>query len=333
MNKIKYSFIVLLTALSIISCSKKDDDETGTVTLKPYDEQYAIDIANIEEYLKTNYVSVDGDYNVSFGKIADDPTQVSIWSYLNNDGFPKLIARPVHIHDVNYVLYYLVIREGEGERPMNVDGVLSAYSGSYLTSTTTDNVLTQTTTVFETVQHPNAFLNLFNVIRGWKEIFPQFKTGTYTENDNGTITYDNYGVGVMFVPSGLAYYTGSGSIPAYSPLIFSFKLYELQRLDHEIRYVNGVAIADPDGVLSMYEDLDGDGYVWLNSELNDPDGDNPDDFDKDGVPDFLDTDDDGDNYTTKLEIKNPVTGEPYPYDQIPSCDSGKKIYLDPTCHP
>ncbi|MBK0371310.1 FKBP-type peptidyl-prolyl cis-trans isomerase [Flavobacterium agrisoli] len=332
MNKIKYSFIVIITVLSIISCSKKDDDEVVVTPTKPYDEQYAIDSANIEEYLKTNYITVDADYNVTFSKITDPATQPSIWSYQENTGFPKLLYREVQVHEIVYKLYYLVIREGVGENPMNVDGVLASYSGDYLTSTTTDNVLTQTTTHFETVLYPNSFMDLYGTIRGWKEVFPQFKAGNYVSNEDGTVSYDNYGVGAMFIPSGLGYYTGNGGIPAYTPLIFSFKLYSISRMDHEYSILNQTVVPDPDGVLSMHEDIDGDGYVWTASELNEGVV-NPDDTDGDGVPDFLDKDDDGDNYTTKLEIKNPATGEPYPFDQIPTCDSGKKNYLDATCHP
>lgn len=61
---------------------------------------------------------------------------------------------------------------------------------------------------------------------------------------------------------------------------------------------------------------------------------NPDDTDGDGIPDFADKDDDGDGHTTKLEIRNPVTGLPFPFEDIPTCGiSGKKNYLDETCHP
>jgi hypothetical protein len=39
--------------------------------------------------------------------------------------------------------------------------------------------------------------------------------------------------GVMFIPSRLAYYSGSGSIPTYVPLIFKFKLFAISRLDQD----------------------------------------------------------------------------------------------------
>jgi hypothetical protein len=41
--------------------------------------------------------------------------------------------------------------------------------------------------------------------------------------------------------------------------------------------------------------------------------DNPDDTDKDGIPNYYaDVDDDGDSYGTKIEINNPATGLSYP---------------------
>jgi hypothetical protein len=65
---------------------------------------------------------------------------------------------------------------------------------------------------------------------------------------------------------------------------------------------------------------------------------NPDDTDKDGVPDFLDIDDDGDKYNTKLEITNSATGLVYPFALIPDCSGNFtdpariKKQLDKACH-
>jgi hypothetical protein len=125
----------------------------------------------------------------------------------------------------------------------------------------------------------------------------------------------------MFVPSGLAYYrSGSGSIPSYSPLIFSVKLYKIQRVDN-----------DADGILSFQEDLDQDGYLYtLSTGVA-----NPDDTDGDGIPDYLDKDDDGDQFLTSYEIKNLSTNTAYSFENIPTCGSngnGKKRHLDPSCH-
>lgn len=336
MNKVTFYFILSITTLLLSSCSKNDTN-TDIVPPVAYSVQYPIDIEMIETYLKTNYITVTNapgqttDQDVVITKITDANTQPSIYSYLNAPTYPKLLIRPVSIHNVVYDLYYLVLRPGTGESPCNVDGVLASYRGDYLyrTASTATPASELTATKFEESVYPQTYFSLFTTITGWSEIFPQFKSGTHSANSDGTITYSDFGAGVMFIPSGLAYYnSSSGAIPAYSPLVFSFKLYDIQRLDQ-----------DADGIPSYLEDKNGDGYVrsYVNTisypttpldEIR-----YEDDTDKDGIPDFLDVDDDGDNYSTKLEIKNAATGLPYPFAQIPTCTSGKKNYLDASCHP
>ncbi|MBP2282803.1 hypothetical protein H4V97_001121 [Flavobacterium sp. CG_23.5] len=324
MNKFKYYFILLITTLSLFSCSKND---TATVEpLRDYAIQNTSDMTVIEEYLNTNYITVTNnpgapdDQDVVFTKIPVGGSQPSVMSYKNNTGFPKLLSKDVVLNNITYNLYYLVLREGVGESPCNVDGVLASYKGNFLEQISTSGVTTLTTTQFEEVKYPQQMLSLFSTIVGWGETFPQFKTGDKPIlNADGTVSFTNFGAGVMFIPSGLAYYaSGSGTIPAYVPLVFSFKLYEIQRLDQ-----------DGDGIPSYLEDINGDRYVRaLATGVV-----NPDDTDGDGIANFVDVDDDGDNYTTKLEIKNPATGIAYPFASIPTCTSGKKNYLDPTCHP
>ena len=82
------------------------------------------------------------------------------------------------------------------------------------------------------------------------------------------------------MPSALGYYSSiSNSIPAYSPLIFSVNLHRVNQSDH-----------DRDGILSIHEDIDGDG-----NPLND-------DTDGDGLPNMNDFDDDGDGVPTLDEL-------------------------------
>jgi hypothetical protein len=96
----------------------------------------------------------------------------------------------------------------------------------------------------------------------------------------------------MFLPSGLAYYNQmpSSLIPPYSPLVFSFKLKSQKSRDH-----------DGDGILSINE---------VNPTIPNQKPKNYD-SDGDGKPNYLDVDDDGDNFMTKgtavfglLENKN-----------------------------
>lgn len=327
MNKFKFYLILSIITVSIISCSK-NDNSTPVEPPRDYATQYATDNTDIEEYLKTNFITVINhpgfadDQDVTISKIPAGGTQPTIFSYLNSATFPKLLTRPVSLHNITYITYYLVLRPGTGVSPCNVDGVLTSYRGDYLEriTETTSAASTVNSAKFEEVKFPQTILSLYSTIPGWSEIFPQFKTGdTPISNPDGTITYSNFGAGVMFLPSGLGYYNAaSGGIPSYSPLVFSFKLYAIQRFDQ-----------DNDGIPSYQEDQNGDGYSrTLAAGVV-----NPDDTDVDGVLDFLDVDDDGDTYTTKLEIKNPATGLSYPFASIPICTSGKKNYLDSSCHP
>lgn len=331
MNKFKYYFILIIAGLSLFSCSK-DDNSIKTEPLRDYAAQYEDDIVMIEEYLNTYYIEeiIDnpGETNnqdVVFTKIPEGGDQPSIMSYLNSETFPKLLVREVELHNITYKIYYLVLREGSGESPTNVDEFLASYKGEYL-SNSTDSETQETTlasTFFEEIKYPNAFFGLNETIVGWSEIFPQFKTGTYESNSDGTISYSDFGAGVMFLPSGLAYYNvRSGSIPGYSPLIFSFKLYEINRTD-----------LDGDGIPNYLEDLDGDGYL---REVTIGDQ-KADDSDGDGIPDYLDIDDDGDGYTTKTEITD-GEGNIYDFELIPDCSGDTstpdriKKYLDSNCH-
>ena len=332
MNKFKFYFILLITTVTLFSCSKNDTAELTPP--RAYADQYITDIADIEDYLKANYITVIDhpgfvdDQDVTIGKLdVDHP--ISIWDQKKY----QLLIRPVKLHNVDYKLYYLVLRPGTGESPCNVDGVFTSYRGDYLSRDATTKVISATK--FEENKYPQSFFSLYNTVTGWGETFPQFKKGTSKEHlvsgkPDGTIDYFDFGAGVMFLPSGLGYYnTGSNSIPAYAPLVFSFKLYEIQRLDQ-----------DADGIPSFQEG-NGDGYVYIYANtVNYPTPPDDiiryaDDTDKDGIPNFLDIDDDGDNYTTKLELKKP-DGTYHTFETVPSCSGSStsvKRYLTADCKP
>lgn len=315
----KLRVLIALFIISILTFSCKKDD-ISVEPLRDYAEQYALEKENIEKFLKDYTITVinnpggNDDMDVAYLKITDPLTQVAIWD------MPNLTFRDVTLHDIVYKVYYLNLREGVGSYPTNVDAVLTSYRGVrlYTQAIEGETEVTIENAQFEYNQFPSSMFRLDGVIRGWSEIFPQFKTGTYTEAADGSVSYTDFGAGVMFLPSGLGYYniTLSG-IPAYSPLVFSFKLYELQRLDQ-----------DQDGIKSVFEDLNNDRYMFtLATGVV-----NADDTDGDGVPDYLDVDDDGDGILTKNEIDRDSSGVAIlPY---PDCDGdGIPNYLDPDVCP
>lgn len=283
-------YVFSLTGI-LLSCNRDDDEEATPI--RDYAEQYATDLADIEEYLQTHYIeSVTNnpgqpdDQDVKLTLIPTGGTQTSIWDQTT---YPLSFIE-VDRNDITYKVYYLKLREGSGpdsKSPTNYDNVLTSYKGELLNGN-----------VFDTNNNnPQDYFYLGNVIAGWSEMFPKFKTGSYTANGDGTISYFDFGAGVFFIPSGLAYYnSATSSIPSYSPLIFSVKLYEVQRIDH-----------DGDGIFSYQEDVNGDGY------LRDNDTTYEDDTDQDGNPNFLDVDDDGDTFLTKKETEYMINGVKYYY--------------------
>lgn len=319
MTRIKLFLIAIVSSTVFFSC-KKNDDDANIAPPRDRAEQYATDIANIEEYLHTHYLTVTFDANnnpiPAINPIPTGGTQVSIWDQteyplqfktLKNDSRVYSVADPLVgtlIEDpVDYKLYYIKIREGVGQSPTRVDSTFVSYRGNVLDGTQFDYA-------------PNPiWLNQERVVSGWRNVLTEFKTGNAVDdpsNPGGTLLTD-YGVGLIFAPSGLGYYNNppSGSeIDSYAPLVFSINLHSLKYRDN-----------DGDGILSYLEDLNGNGDYY------------DDDTDADEVPNFLDADDDGDDTPTRTEIQDDF-GNLYQFDLIPNCagsTGGLKKHLDPSC--
>ncbi len=285
-----FVFGLTLVGITLVSCTK-NETPSYDVVLREYPVQYRADLDSIDKYLNTHYIaSVDADFNITFAKIPTGGTQLSIRAQQN---YPlQSIDVQNDTHGVNYKIYYLKLREGTNESTSAVDSVYVSYKGSLLTDAQ-----------FDYSETP-VWFQLENVVAGWGEIIPLFKTGTYdTAPGPNPSTFSNFGAGVMFLPSGMAYYNQmpSSLIPSYSPLIFSFKLKSQKSRDH-----------DRDGILSKYE-VAAPTTLVPNPKPKDYDSDG------DGKHNYLDIDDDGDNYMTKVEIKRPnisatITNGYYPYN-------------------
>lgn len=318
MKKIFISFVLSGCTLMLTSC--KPDDNSKAVTIRDRQEVYQEDIKEIETFLKTNSISVDDD-SVEFSSVEE--SSVSIWNQteyklqsVNLKNFPYYIDSNGKINkesdNLEYIVYYLIINEGGGESPMIHDNVFSAYTGYKL-----DRTIFDTYSFGGWSTYP-AFDSYSTFVPGYQQILQKIKTATsIIDNGDGTLTYENPGRIVVFIPSGLGYFNESkGLIKPYEPLIFDIKLIALKEVDH-----------DNDGVLDKYEDVNDNGDLW------------DDDTDGDGKPNFLDLDDDGDGYTTREEITYTeiVDGESikkiYLFDEIPNCQGGSiKKHIDKNCH-
>lgn len=307
MYRILKASLVLLSCLVFIQCKK--EDVPGPLPMVPYAEQYPYDIADIEKFMDEHYMEVDADQDVIFFKMPN-PNPSNKVSIADQTEYP-IEYKMVNSNGVDYKVYYINLTKksgspydpdyyGENLNPTRVDEVFVTYKGT-LARKTSDNIVT-----FDEIASPTWF-PLDGVVQGWAEIIPKFKSGTFvSSNPDGTVSFQDYGAGIMFLPSGLGYYsTSRGLIPSYAPLIFNFKLMQTKYADH-----------DEDGILSKDEDLNGNGVYT------------DDDTDGDGRQNYLDKDDDGDGVLTKNEIKRPkvlvggvlVDNGFYPYNGAASDD-------------
>jgi FKBP-type peptidyl-prolyl cis-trans isomerase len=265
--------IVFLLILFVYTCNN-DDDETTATPPRDRTEQQASDLDTLQNYFNTHY------YNS--GALANLPTyptlqDIEITKLEEDETVPEnttLLADAVEEHttmykDVSYKYYLLKLEDGQGDQPHFTDQVRVNYEGNLMNDT-----------IFDSSVNP-VDVDLVFSIPGWSRVLPQFRTASgYTTNGDGTVTFENYGVGVMFLPSGLSYFNSAATgIPSYSCLVFKFELHQFQVMDH-----------DNDFIPSFMED-DND-----NMDVTD---DNTDD---DRFSNFADTDDDGDGYKTFREI-------------------------------
>lgn len=299
---------ILITCLFltflIISCEKEDD---GPETIPPRDrgEQDLEDQQALEDYLKTHTYNYE-----DFENPTEDFNYVVRFDTLNeaNAGRTPLIdselleTETVLWEGIEYTIYVLKVREGEGERPKFTDDVFITYRGELLNREMFDNSVVP---VWFNLVANNG--NVPRSIPGFSHAFTKFRGASdFTVNPDNSVTWENdFGIGAVFLPSGLGYFSQPrAGIPAYSPLVFSFNLMQTNEADH-----------DGDGLPSWMEDINGDGNV-----MND-------DTDENRTPNFGDPDDDGDFIPTRDEIE--ISEEDGTITLTDTNNDGTPDYLDP----
>ena len=293
MKDLRFLFCLLLSSSLVLSC-KKDD---GPEPVRELQEQAPKDDEALVSYLQThfyNYEEFDEDpdkykIEISIDTIADDNAdKTPLWDQVQTK---TIELKDRNDNKVPNKMYFLEVREGVGEKPSRMDSTFVTYKGTLLNRN-----------VFDRKQLPVWFdLADPRLTRGFKEFIPELKPGNHSVNADGTFEFDQYGQGMVFIPSALGYYSKNlPSIPKYSPLVFSVALHKVNPADH-----------DNDGILSIDEDPDGDGNPFN------------DDTDEDRVPNYLDSDDDNDGTLTKKEYDRNGDGVPDDDD-----NDGTPDYLD-----
>lgn len=269
-----------LSLLALVTSCTNDDDNGVPYTEADRTEQQIVDGDSLIGYLQTHYYNsgtfdTPGDYHISDIVITElNKDENGVYEPMPDPDINTLLIDAVETRtetylDIEYVYYFLKINQGGGESPHFCDDVLANYSG-----------MMQNDVVFDSTVNAQSPFDLLGLVQGWRLVMPEFSSAeSFVLNGDGTISYSNYGLGVMFFPSGLGYFASPpANISIFSNLIFKFELYQTEINDH-----------DDDLVPSYLEDLD-DNHNAFN-----------DDTDGDDIPNFLDGDDDGDGVLTKYE--------------------------------
>lgn len=273
------------------SSCKKDDNTVEVTPPESLDDQVIVEGALIKEYLQTHFYNYEEfenpsegfDYRIVIDTIAgDNADKEPLFNHMATETISVASTR-FGIDDdidVDHTYYYLEAEEGMGNPISVADSIYVVYEGSLLNGDVF-NAYTSTPIWFDlgSIQGGGA--------RGFTEGASNFKVGgTPILNEDGSFFVEGKGAGLVIFPSALGYYNAPPSgIGNYSPLIFKMELYAVNITDH-----------DGDGIPSILEDLDGDGYLY---------NDNTDaDDETTYIPDFADNDDDNDGIATREEISD-----------------------------
>jgi len=294
-NKIFKFILLFFFILSNLSCTPDEDEDEEPP--RDYLEQSLEDDQLLVQYLKSHYYNYN-DFNLDF----NEDKEINIDTILTeNENLKSLFDFATQTtvtlassegEIIEHKLYHIVVNEGlrTHDRPSIADSVYLSYKGKLLNGN-----------VFDKKSNP-VWFDTANVIRGFRYGLQYFSPGNFIQNENGTIDFNQFGRGLIFMPSGLGYFNSAQTnIPTYSPLIFEVSVFTINRADHDNDGVLSIDEdpnndgnpynddTDEDGTINMYdEDDDGDG-ILTKDELDGNDQDNlPDDSNNDGIPDYLD---------------------------------------------
>lgn len=309
MTRIKYGFILLVTVFAItVSCKKDDDPSESPIPPRDRGPEAVRAQEEIETFLSTHFYNYEEfennpeNFKIVFDTIAgDNSAKTPLMEQVSFE-----LVKDIVDASVEYKLYYLKVRVGGGESPHFSDFTTNTYTGLTMGLEVFDDAITPVRLGLVDDRDQNGIKP--GIIRGLQMAIIQFKgASNVTSNPDGTLNFEDYGIGAVFIPAGLGYYQNPPSksgINPYDQVIFTFDLYSSEIADH-----------DGDGIPSYMEDLNDNKYLM------------DDDTDGNGLPNYLDTDDDGDRRLTKDEI---IVNEDGTIEFPDRNGNGIPDYLDPT---
>lgn len=259
--KFKFFLMTAFLASAMFSCKKNDTNE---IHLRDHAEVATENDKAIQGFLASHTYMLNEKNQVIFQKISSTSANQTPLS----ERVKTLVVKVKNTKGeyVPHNLYYLILKEGKGEKSSQTDRVYVTYQLQNLKGDQIENVqnLTQ-----------NNWFNLLSgtrndgTILGFRHAVALLKDSgsNAVAHSDGTFSEpEGYGQGIFFMPSGVAYFATTLRGENYAPLIYSIKLLKTQKTDH-----------DQDGILTNDE-------IIIN-----PDGtiETPD-CNKNGVPDYLD---------------------------------------------
>lgn len=287
------NYLGLFAVLLLCTACPSDDDGPDAIPLRDRGEQASEDDAVIKEYLQTHFYNYeefaaalpDFDGKIIFDSIAG----------VNADKIPlidQVTSKTFNRVDTDQTIYILKAREGVGEfTPTFADSTFLNFRGIKIEEVedTADNLVGTylSESPFDSTASP-IWLDLVSTIEGFAKGVAGSKPGSgFTDNPDGTVTFEqDYGVGAVFMPSGVAYYAAppaNSDLGLYANLVFVYDTLLAEQADH-----------DNDYIPSILEDVDNNGFLF--DEV-------ADNVDGDAVPNFRDPDDENDGVLTRLEVE------------------------------
>ena len=246
--------------LGLYSCKKSEDSGEK---IREMTEVIPENDQAIQAYLKSHYCELDSDGNIVLGAVGSTG-KTSIWDRADLKR-KELRVLDQHNNYITNTMYYVILREGNGQQATVADRSFVLYKAESLDGKVYDDGNLFVSRNWMDLLGTEASVYRGGTVIGFREAVAMLKASTsaITEQSNGKLVAPtDGGVGVFFMHSGINYYTGTSNIPAYTPLIFEINLLKTERYDHDgdgIPSINEIQ-HHQDGTIT-FPDCNGNGRV------------------------------------------------------------------------